>query len=283
MTFMPPLRHRWLRLPSGLQLEYVEQGRPADDTVLLLHGITDSWRSYEPVLPWMRSGRHVIALTLRGHGGSDKPATSYRIADFAADVADFATRLALPPLVVVGHSMGSAVAFRLAIDRPDLVAGVVGAGAFARYSDKPSIVDFADGASIPADGIVPRAVADAFQRGTVAGTVTSGLIETMVNESLRTPAAVWRAAFAGLLEDDFSAEVERIAAPVLLAWGDGDAFVPEEDQRELARRIPRAVRSVYRRAGHALHWEQPERFAEEVDAFVDRLGVVGAGGERLAA
>ena len=65
--------------------------------------------------------------------------------------------------------------------------------------------------------------------------------------------------------------MSRIAVPVLLPWGDADSFVPEADQRRLARALPRATRSVFRGVGHALHWEQPERFALDVQRFVELL------------
>lgn len=44
------LRH--VRLPNGLNIEFAEQGRRDGPSLLLLHGITDTWRSFEPVLPW---------------------------------------------------------------------------------------------------------------------------------------------------------------------------------------------------------------------------------------
>jgi pimeloyl-ACP methyl ester carboxylesterase len=115
-------------------------------------------------------------------------------------------------------------------------------------------------------------VAAASQRETVAGPVRDGLLDTMIDECLRTPAAVWRAAFDALGEDRFGEEAHRIDVPVLLAWGAADAFTFEDDQRRLAAALPKAVRSVHHGTGHALHWEQPERFAEDLARFVDRLG-----------
>jgi pimeloyl-ACP methyl ester carboxylesterase len=93
----------------------------------------------------------------------------------------------------------------------------------------------------------------------------------MVDECLRTPAAVWRAAFAALLDDDFSAELSQVRMPVLLPWGDADAFAPEADQQRLARELPLATRSVYHGVGHAVHWEQPQRFAQDIARFVAGL------------
>jgi pimeloyl-ACP methyl ester carboxylesterase len=218
----------------------------------------------------------VFAVSQRGHGGSAMAQGSFGTRAFAADAAALIEALGLAPVVVIGHSMGAANALRLAIDRPELVRGVVAAGAFASFSDKPELVAFIRDTMLTLGDTVPRDLAESFQRDTVAGDVPAGLMQTMVDECLRTPAAVWRAAFAGLLADDFSAELGRVRMSVLLPWGDADAFVPEADQARLARELPRATRCVYRGAGHALHWEQPERFATDVACFVDALPLAAA-------
>lgn len=266
-----PLRLQRIRLRTGLQLEYAEQGPRGGPTVLMLHGITDSWRSFEPVMPALPSHWHVIALSQRGHGGSDHTARLYRTRDFAADAAAFARQLDLGPMIVVGHSMGAANAVRLAIDAPELVRGLVLAGAFASFTDKPGLVDFHRSAIEPLADPVPHELAQAFQLETIAGPVAPGLIDTMVDESLCVPASVWRAAFAALFDDDFAGELHRIDAPTLIAWGDADRFVPAADAHRLLGSIARARLSVYRGVGHALHWEQPARFARELVAFAYNL------------
>lgn len=258
-----------LRLRDGLALEYAEHGeRGRGPTLLMLHGITDSWRSFEPVLPHLPPTQHAIALTQRGHGGSDKPAAGYRTRDFAADAAAFVRALGLGRVIVVGHSMGAANALRLAIDHPELVHGVVAAGAFASFSDKADLAAWIARDIAPLADPVPHALAERFQRDTIAGPVAPGLIEMATGESLRVPAHVWRAAFAGLLEDDFSGELHRVAAPTLLVWGEADAFVPASDTRRLQRALPDVRLASWPGIGHALHWERPERFARALQSFV---------------
>jgi non-heme chloroperoxidase len=272
-----------IRLADGLQFEYAEQGPRGGPTVLMLHGITDSWRSFEPVLPLLPAHWHVVALSQRGHGGSDKAPRSYRTADFAADAAAFARQLDLAPMIVVGHSMGAANALRLALDAPELVQGLVLAGAFARFSDKMALRAFYRDEIVPLVDPVPPALARAFQMDTVAQPVAPGLIDAMVDESLRSPAPVWRAAFASLFDDHFSDELPHVDVPTLIAWGDADAFVPREDTAMLAAGIARSRVSVYAGTGHALHWEQPARFARELVAFAASLQRTAPGlKERLA-
>jgi non-heme chloroperoxidase len=265
-----PTTLQQVRLPNGLVIECARQGRPGGPAVLLLHGITDTWRSFEPVLPWLPPHWHVVSMTQRGHGGSST-AVSYRTREFAADAAALVAALGLPPVLVVGHSMGAVNALRLAIDHPAVVRGVVAAGGFASFSDKPELVDFVRSQMLTLGEQVPRELAEAFQRDTVAGPLAPGLLQTMVGECLRTPAATWRGAFAALLEDDFSTELHRIEVPVLLPWGDADAFSPESDQQRLQRQLAQATRVVYSGVGHALHWEQPRRFADDLMAFEQSL------------
>lgn len=269
MSILQLSRPQTALLANGLRLEWVEQGPRGATTILLLHGATDSWRSYEPVLPFLPGSMHVIALSQRGHGNSDKPPADYRTRTFAADVAAFAEHLGLPPMIVVGHSMGATNAFRLAIDRPDLVRGLVGIGAFASFQDKAELVEFNAAAIVPLTDPVPRELALGFQQDTIAGSVAPGLLEAMVGESLKAPAHVWRGLFDGLFEDDCARDLQSIHAPTLLLWGDADAFVPRDDQNRLASAIHNARLTVYPGVGHALHWEQPRRFAEDLIRFVE--------------
>lgn len=264
-------RMRTERLPNGLQLEFAEQGEPGGSAVMLLHGSTDSWRSFEAVLPLLPPSWHVIVPSQRGHGRSDAPPGDYGTRAFAADAAALAQGLGLPPLVVVGHSMGAANAMRLAIDRPERVRGLVAIAAFAHFADKPDLVAFHRGEIVPLTDPVPYELAQQFQRSTVAGAVAPGWMHAMVAESLQLPAQVWRAMFAGLLQDDFSAELHRVRVPTLLAWGDRDAYVPRSDQDWLLGALPDAHLSLYPGVGHALHWEQPEAVVRDLQAFVAAL------------
>ena len=56
--------------------------------------------------------------------------------------------------------------------------------------------------------------------------------------------------------------------PTLLIWGGQDGFVARADQEDLRRGIPGALLITYDESGHAMHWEEPERFAREVVRFV---------------
>ncbi len=255
------------RLSNGITLSCVARGDADGVPVLLLHGFTDSWRSYEPVLPFLPRSLRVFALSQRGHGDSDRPAAGYRTRDFAADAARFLDAAGIERAIVVGHSMGATNALRLALDFPDRVRGVVLAGAFAGFRHNEAVMQFwRESVSQLADPIDPAFVRD-FQLSTLSQGVRTAFLDTVVAESLKVPARVWREAFLGLLEDDAADHLFNVRAPVEILWGARDAFSPRADQETLLAALRPSRLTVYERAGHALHWEEPERFAQDLVRF----------------
>lgn len=258
-------------LTGRVKLSYVEQGDPSGVPMVLLHGVSDSWHSFEPVLPHLPASIHAFALTQRGHGDSDRPMAGYRTRDFAADVEAFVNSRGLGPVVVVGHSMGSTHAMRFAIDYPRRTLGLVLVGAFASYRGNPVVGEFWHSTVAQLIDPIDPALIREFQESTLAHPVSPGFLDTVVQESLKMPARVWRAAFEGFLEDDFAGEVRKIQTPTLMLWGTKDAFASRRDQDDLLKRIAGSQIVVYQNAGHAPHWEEPERFAADLTAFARSL------------
>lgn len=269
---MTPSLHS-IELPSGIELSYVEHGDPLGVPLLLLHGITDSCRSFERVLPRLPDSIRAFALSQRGHGDSDRPAAGYRPHDFASDLAAFAQALDLGPAIVVGHSMGASIAQRFAIDHPGRTRGLVLVGSLITWRDHPDFVQLWDSVvSTLTDPIDPGFVRE-FQESTLAQPVPPEFLETVVRESLKLPARVWRAVLReGLLDADFSGELSKIQAPTLIFCGDQDALTRDGQQAQRAA-IAGSRLVVYAGAGHGLHWEEPERFAADLTAFVESLAI----------
>ncbi len=112
-------------LPNGLRLSYVEMGDPNGAPILLLHGFTDSARSWSLTAPYLATGFRVIAPDLRGHGNSDKPEGCYTIPEMANDVRFLIELLGAAPTHVVGHSLGGRLAQAIAERWPGIVGKVV--------------------------------------------------------------------------------------------------------------------------------------------------------------
>lgn len=258
-------------LASGLTLSCVEHGSgPADSTVVLLPGPTDSWRSYQPVLDRLPAAVHAIAASPRGHGDSDKPPGGYQVEDFAADVPLLLDALGIERAVLVGHSGSCLVARRVAIDHPDRVAGLVLEASPATLRADPGLTDFVRSVVSHLQDPMDPDVVRRFVVDTSAAGLAPELLDQLVGDVLEVPAHVWRETFAGLLRCDDLGELSGIDAPTLLIWGDADGLVAREAQEELLRRLPDATLSVHPGAGHTPRWEDPARFASEVARFVSR-------------
>ena len=68
-------------LRTGVRLEYAEYGEADGTPIVFLHGLTDSWRSFERVLPLLPSSVHAFAVSQRGHGESTRPQSGYLLSN----------------------------------------------------------------------------------------------------------------------------------------------------------------------------------------------------------
>ncbi|HEV8420308.1 MAG TPA: alpha/beta hydrolase, partial [Actinomycetota bacterium] len=250
-------------------LQYVEQGDASGTPLILLHGIADSWRSFELVLPHLPASIHAFAVTQRGHGDASRPEIGYRPDDFAADLAAFMDVLHLEAAVIAGGSSGGFIARRFAIDHPERTLGLVFLGSPLALRGKPGVQEMWDSTmSKLTDPIGPGFVRK-FAESTLAQPVPPAFLETIVQENLKVPARVWKATMEGLLEDDSSDALDRITAPTLIIWGDQDSILTRSDQEALAEAIVDSRLVVYPGAGHACYWEEPGRVASDLAAFID--------------
>ena len=261
---------RFISLSTGVKLEYVETGKKSGTPVIFLHGITDSWHSFQKVLPLLPSNIHAFAISQRGHGDSERPTAGYHPKDFAADVAAFIRQKKLERVVVVGHSMGSVVAQQFALDYPHLLKGLVLIGADAALKDNEGMPEFYNEVLLMNDRI-SRDYMEAFQKATLANDIEAQYFKTVVDEGLKVPAPVFAAALAGLLSVDFTEQLNTITVPTVIFWGEKDAFCSASDQERLVNNLRHAKKLVYRETGHALHWEKPQRFVNDLLDFLYKV------------
>jgi len=94
---------------NGATLHYVRGG--AGPAVILLHGFPEDWYAYHRIMPRLAKQFTVVAVDLRGIGGSAATAGGYDVASMAEDVHQLAEHLHLEHVYVVGHDIGGMVAY----------------------------------------------------------------------------------------------------------------------------------------------------------------------------
>jgi len=261
----------FVKVDTGMTLQYVVQGDPKGPVVVLLHGAGDSWHSWDLVLPYLPKSFRVYAVTLRGHGLSDHPAAGYARADFAADISSFLHILNLREVTLVGHSLGSFVAQVVATgDAEGRLSRLVLIGSGPGRAPDPNAPSAVSSYFASVKDPIDYRFARDFQAGTAFTPLPPLFLETMIGEVQRVPAAMFHELAKGLADPQHVEKLSRIRAKTLLLWGDQDSMFSRGDQDALLKIIPGSKLIAYPNTGHALHWEYPERFAQDLSAFMTK-------------
>ena len=256
----PPVRYDDIQLGEALRLRCLEQGPCEGDAVLLLHGLSDSSFSYSRVLPLLPPTLRVIVPDQRGHGNSDRPERSYSMDELALDALELLDALKVPRATVVGHSMGSFVARKVAAFAPDrverlvLIAGGPDGNTAAVREVAAEIMNLTD----PVDPAWVRT----FQISASSDQLPPEFFDRVVSESCKLPARVWQAAIQGVIE--YTPVEDRIECDTLVLGGELDAIFSVAEQHELADRIPNARLRLFSGIGHSLHWDDPDALARVI-------------------
>jgi non-heme chloroperoxidase len=221
------------------------------------------------------SSIHAFALTQRGHGDASRPCDGYRYVDYAADLAAIMDAIGLGSALIVGHSMGRAIAQRFAIDFPRRTLGLVLIGAFAGEARNPVVAEIEETVSALTDPVDPGLCAGVPTEHTGAAGPGGVPRDRCPGES-QTPSVGLARGVRRIREDDVAAELGKISAPTLVISGDRDGFAAPDVLEARVQDVAGARLVVYHGAGHALHWEEPARFAADLAAFAHTLENRGA-------
>jgi len=248
------------------------------ETLVLVHGLGGSAANWLALAPLLLPGRRVLVPELPGHGGSDPLPAAASLNGYADRIAG----LLEEPAAVVGHSLGGAVALRLAIRRPELVRALVLAGAAgissgtrrARYGLTVT------GLLKPGRKIAPhrrRVARSALLKTLVFGrwgaSDPPALPEDVAEAFLSGPARHTDTVSAAraLVRDDPRPDLDRVKCSTLLLWGARDNQLPVGDAFEYARRLGAPLRAIAD-CGHLLIGERPDACADAIEAFLSRHG-----------
>jgi pimeloyl-ACP methyl ester carboxylesterase len=252
--------------PDGTAISWSRIG--AGDPVVLVHGITESAASFEPVAQRLAASHEVITLDLRGHGESGK-ADTYDLAAMASDVLAVVAVAGVESPHLVGHSLGGAVvtatgasgtvASVIDIDQSMQLGAfkdqLIGAEAMLRDSEQYTLVldamfEMMGGELLPSE---ERQRLDELRRADQD--VVLGVWDMLLTQPVEEIAATVDAALA---------PYGTSSVPYLALFG----LDPGDDYAEwLAQRIPTSVVEFWPEYGHYPHLVDPDRFVERANSF----------------
>lgn len=271
------VREELIGLPNGLRLFAVDAGATdAEPPLVFLHGLGGSQATWDKVLGGLVEHRRVIAFDLPGHGQSDKPEPGdfhYSVDGLALAIASAIEAMGLPRAVLVGHSLGGAIAATISLDRPELVRGLV-------------LIDGAGlGSEVNAE-LLDRVVAEPSPEGARRllelfyedkGLIRERGVEEMYQARLAPGAdGALRAAATINFERDrqliaIYGRLGEIGAPTLVIWGELDRVFPVDQAGTAAGMIPDAWLEILEGIGHVPQVEAPGEVVGLIHRFVRAL------------
>jgi pimeloyl-ACP methyl ester carboxylesterase len=220
----------------------------AGEPVVLVHGLAGSGR-------WWRRNVSVLTDTYRTYVvdlprfGSMHGRGRFVLAEAAAWLLEWMSRVGLHSAHLIGHSMGGIIAIRLAAQRPDAVRRLV----------------------LIAPAGIPSArslAAHTLPLLRVARHSKPGLLSLLAYDAVRAgPRTLWRAA-QEIVSEDVREDLAAIRSPTLVVMGEHDSLVPPAAGRVLQESIADARLLVLKDAGHVVMFDQPDAFNNALLPFL---------------
>jgi 2-hydroxy-6-oxonona-2,4-dienedioate hydrolase len=253
---------------GGVRTRYLEAGDPSKPTLVLLHGTAGSLENFCANYEALSQDYHVLGLDLLGCGYTDKPDYDYHIPDYAAHVLAFMDSMGVQTASLIGVSLGSWVAARLAKDHPDRIVALIA------LAPAGIVVDAAQEEKFAADVRQRRSVAAADPTWETVSTAMGRLMlnqEDLIDDLIAVRLAIYRqesmkAAMGHLLaftrgNDKLSKEEwAQLQQPMLVVASVDAPNMFLDNAYEIARIVPGAELREMTGCDHWPQFEQPEQF-----------------------
>jgi pimeloyl-ACP methyl ester carboxylesterase len=252
-------------MPIASQVYYFVHGadQSSRPPILLIHGAGGTHLNW-PAQIRRLNGQRVFALDLPGHGKSE--GVGYQsIDDYTKVALQFMKTARLSPAVVIGHSMGSAIALTLALRYPKRILGLGLIGSGAKLRVAPALLDLASNpASYPF--VIKMVTENSYSSSTDlrikelgAQRLEEGRPSVLAGDLLACDSF------------DVMERVKRIEVPTLIICGKDDLMTPPNRSEYLRDQIQNADLHLIEQAGHMVMLERPDEVARLLGEFLDRI------------
>jgi 3-oxoadipate enol-lactonase len=261
------------RLPglTGI-IDFAVHNPGGDPTTVLVHSLGTDRNIWDREVEWLTaSGSRVVTVDLPGHGASTANHGPYTIDALGTDVAEVAEIVTgSGPYRVMGISIGGLMSIWLALNRPEMVSGLVAANTAARLGSAEGWSDRI--AAIEAGGL------ESVREAVVARFFSAGFPETHPDAWERcnrvfvaTDPVGYVGCCAALRDADLRDRVGEITCPTLVVAGEVDVATPPELSSGLHERIAGSTFAVIPGAGHVSNLDRPDEFETVVGGFLSTL------------
>lgn len=241
------------------------------DAVLLIHGLGGSSNVWTPVMPALARHR-AIRPDLPGSARSSRVEGPLAIERFVEAMLRVCSAVGVERAHVAAHSLGTIVAFHLAVAAPSLVRSLALFGPLLAPADaiRPGIRARGEKARAEGEAGMQEIANALVQAATSSETKAKRPVTVaLVREFLMRQPPDGYARTCDALADARGSEVSKIACPVLLVAGDEDAIAPAQSVRQIAERIPGCRLEILRGCGHWTTIEKPDECNDLLRRFYE--------------
>jgi pimeloyl-ACP methyl ester carboxylesterase len=261
---------RTVQTAAGVVHAYDGAGPGTSSTIVVLHGLGSTASSFGPLLNWMRPYvRRVVALDLPGHGFSDTPRCRLTPKGLFAAVREALDTLVEEPMVLVGSSLGGALALKYASERPQRIVGLALISPVAARMSPREWNELLGAFRIESSSQARRLLSRLYHRTPwFVSLAAPGLRDLMRRSAIRD-------VLSSATPEDLPGEeaLRSLTMPVLLLWGQSERLLPPSSLAYLRRHLPRhAVIEEPAGFGHCPHLDDPRRLASRLLAFASLAG-----------
>jgi pimeloyl-ACP methyl ester carboxylesterase len=229
--------------------------------IVLIHGAGGTHLYWPPEIRRLK-GYCVYAIDLPGHGKSDARDGQQSIAEYARQIIQWLEASQLRRAVLVGHSMGGAIALTLAIHHPEYVLGLGLIGAGARMKVRPELLSYIS------DSTTFYKATKFIVSSSFSPAAPPRLVELASRRMEVTRQSVLYGDLVACDHFDVMNQLDAIRQSTLVLCGADDQLTPVRYAQYLSRLIPNACLCVVPNAGHMVMLEQPHLVAERLLLFL---------------
>jgi len=276
--------HKYLQVGT-VRWHYVEAGNPSGPTVLMLHGLPESWYSWNKVLPLLDPSFHYIIPDMKGYGQSTASDSDYNWHTVARQTLELMDSLKVNKFFIVGHDWGAIISSVMVSDHPERFLGYIRMQADLKYNpgqsleklyeqkpqwkllqDKDKAVSIMRDAGPLIDKVYPSRMKTTFAKADR---------DYFVYEFSRPGVAEAIAGYFQYKNWDLEAAVTRIAKnkfnfAVLQLQADSDQSQPIEDFADVTTLYPNVKLEWITNASHFDNLDQPGQVAAAINKFLKR-------------
>jgi len=241
------------------------------DAVLLIHGLGGSSNVWTPVMPALARHR-AIRPDLPGSARSSRVEGPLAIERLVEAMLRVCSAVGVERAHVAAHSLGTIVAFHLAVAAPSLVRSLALFGPLLAPADaiRPGIRARGEKARSEGEAGMQEIANALVQAATSSETKARRPVTVaLVREFLMRQSPDGYARTCDALADAQAADVSKLACPVLLVTGDEDAIAPAQSVRQIAERIPGCRLEILRGCGHWTTIEKPDECNDLLRRFYE--------------